>query len=169
MEVRREMAMPHDTSPTIAIGFGEEKPASAVLKVLAHIFGGAPSIKWGNPTGIVKVDAKVDSRVLSYSDASLLTIVMTAPTNEALSTAARSFGDKLTAGFEISKDAVEGAKQRALLEESSKRETLQGQIALALQEGSEGDIAKVTPKQCVDVSGIPTWDWGMLLTSFSRH
>ena len=153
------IAMPHDTSPAIAIGFGDEQPSSAVLKVLAHVFGGAPSVKWGNRSGILDLEANIESRLLSYSDASLLTIVMSAPTNGALAAAARKLGEKLTSGFEIPKDAVEKAKQKALLEESAKRETLQGQIDLALRKDGEGDISKVTSKQCVDVSA----DWSDLI------
>ena len=123
--------------PTMVIGLGEAWEPSAACRVLAQLLGGSPSVKWGEGTGMLQTlgldeGVTVETRLFGYSDASLLTIILTADDSATLSDAGEAVAQFLTEGVEITENDVEGAKQRARLELETRKETLEGQVDQAL-------------------------------------
>ncbi|ORX35748.1 Metalloenzyme, LuxS/M16 peptidase-like protein [Kockovaella imperatae] len=157
------IAMPHGVAPTIAVGFGQDWPADSTLQVLAEVLGGTPSVKWGSKPGILgEIDATIETRLNSYSDAALISIVMTAPTDKALAVAAHQLRGLLEEGFEFHDEVVEAAKEKVRFTEWAKMETVQGQIDFALAQEIADDIENVTTEDCIEamdsiLDGLPTY------------
>lgn len=76
--------------PTLVIAYGQAGATSPELAVIPHLLGGQSALKWApGSTPLSQAAAKVPgatvrSFVTSYSDASLLNVVVQAPTNEAV-------------------------------------------------------------------------------------
>lgn len=81
--------------PTLLIAFGSTSASSAELKVLQNLLGGETSVKWTpGTTPLAKAADKVPGAIakaflLPYSDASLVGVLVSAPTSEGVRSVAK--------------------------------------------------------------------------------
>ncbi|GMK55246.1 hypothetical protein CspeluHIS016_0203020 [Cutaneotrichosporon spelunceum] len=120
-----EARIPLDThsnptaQPTLVISYGQVGATSPELAVLPHILGGQSSIKWSpGSTPLSKAAEKVAgatvrSFVTSYSDASLLNIVIQAPTNEGVRAVAQDVAAAVKGASGVKEDELKRAIAKA--------------------------------------------------------
>lgn len=129
----------HSTGrPTITIAFGATGSAasSAELKVLPHLVGGASSVKWcagTSPLSLVaeKVPgAEISANLLSYSDASLFTVTITAPTSEAVRDLAKSVVSTVKEAGNAKEEEVKKAIAKTKVAEATRFESTAGLLSV---------------------------------------
>lgn len=147
-----EQRLPLDThvnpfaQPTVVIGFGTTSSATPELKVLANLLGGKTSVKWGTGTSplaqvVEKVPgAAVEAKVHSYSDASLFTISITAPTSQSITQLAKDVVAAVKNVSGVKADEVKKAIAKTKVLEATKFETAEGLLSIAAPALFSGDL-----------------------------
>lgn len=122
------------------IAYGTAAAATPELQVLAHLLGGESSLKWTpGASALSQAAAKVPgssvrSALYSYSDASLLTVVVQAPTEAAV----RALATDVAATIKSTTSNIK--------DEDLKRAVAKAQFAAATQLETAGSlVAAVTP------------------------
>ena len=124
--------------PTMVIAYGSSSAPSAELKVLPHLLGGHPSIKWSpGASPLSQAAGKVpgasaEAFLLPYSDASLFGVVVTAPTSAGVATVAKEVGAVIkSAGKGVKDDEIKRAIAKAKFAEATALERTASLIATA--------------------------------------
>ncbi|KAL7421877.1 ubiquinol-cytochrome c reductase core subunit 1 [Cryptotrichosporon argae] len=115
--------------PTLVLAYGLAGAASPALSALPHLLGGVPAVKWSvGSSPLAQAAAKVPgasavANLLPYSDASLLTVTVQAPTSEGVRTVAEGVAAAIKAATST-KDAaaVKRAVAKAKLEAATRLE-----------------------------------------------
>lgn len=126
----------HTHQPTLTIAYGSASAPSADLKVLPHLIGGASSVKWCAGTSPLSLAAekipgsKIETNLLPYSDASLFTVTITAPTSQGLKTLAQEVSQHVKSLGEAKDEGVKKAIAQAKVAEASKFGTSAGLLSV---------------------------------------
>lgn len=123
-------------SVTIAFGTTGKDASSADLKVLPHLVGGASSVKWCAGTSPLSVltekfpGSSITANLLPYSDASLFTVTVSAPTNEAVRDLAKQVASTVKEAGSAKEEEVKKAIAKAKLAEAGKFENSAGLVSV---------------------------------------
>lgn len=138
-----EQRVPLDTHhnpnarPTVTIAFGSTGSASADLKVLPHLVGGASSVKWCAGTSPLSLIAEkvpgatIDAALLPYSDASLFTVTISAPTAEGVKALAKEVAATVKEAGSAKDEEVKKAVAKAKLADASRFDNTVGLLSVA--------------------------------------
>lgn len=124
--------------PTLVLAYGASGAVSTELRVLPHLLGGQSAIKWSpGLSPLAQAAAKVQgasvrSFISPYSDASLFTIVIQAPTDAGVRTVAQEVAAAVkAAGSGVKDDELKRAIAKANFAEANRFDTA-SDIALHL-------------------------------------
>ena len=126
-----------DARPSLTIAFGSAGEASADLHVLPHLVGGASSVKWGVGTSPLaqiaeKVPgAEIKAALLPYSDASLFTVTVTAPTDAGVRSLAQEVASAVKAAGSAKDEEVKKAVAKAKVASATQFTNTAGLLSVA--------------------------------------
>lgn len=121
----------------MTIAFGKTGDASADLRVLPHLVGGASSIKWGVGTSPLAViagkvpGAEIKADLLPYSDAALFTVTVSAPSAEGVKTLAKEVVAAVKEAGSAKEEDVKKAIAKAKVADASRFENTAGLLTVA--------------------------------------
>ena len=123
--------------PTMVIAFGAAGAPTPEQKVIPHLLGGATSVKWCSGTSLLSLIAdkvpggSIETTLYPYSDASLFTVKISAPTSEGVRTMAKEVAVAIKGASGAKADEVKKAVAKAKMAEALKFETHAGLLSVA--------------------------------------
>ena len=163
-----------DAQPTMIIAYGTNSTAPE-LKVLAHVLGGETSIKWSHGSSpLSQAAAKVPGAsakafLLPYSDASLIGVVVTAPTSEGVASVAKDVSTALKGASKVKDDEFKRAVAKAKLDEASRFERSTAMIeAVAPHVSLCAELRQLT-SSCLLATFLQLKQYQVLWTRFPRR
>jgi len=122
--------------PTMTIAFGSTGSPSADLQVLPHLLGGVSSVKWCAGTSPLSLIAEkvpgatIEAALLPYSDASLFTVTISAPTAEGVKALAKEVASTVKEAASAKGDEVKKAIAKAKLADAARFDNTAGLLSV---------------------------------------